>query len=216
TARPQHPFSVHHRDVWAIALPASIAFITEPLVGLVDITVIGRLGDAALLGGLVLGALVFDILFSLAYFLRIGTAGLVAQAVGARDKRDGLLHVSRSLVLGLGIGVAMALLAMPILMLCVWALAPEAGVQAALSDYFYWRIWSAPFSLINYALLGWFYGRAAAKTGMMLQLLLHLIDITLSIWFVHGLGWGVPGAAFATVIGQAVAAILGLSILLRH
>ena len=216
SSRPQHPFEVRHRDVWSIALPASIAFITEPLVGLVDVTVIGRLGDAALLGGLVLGALVFDILFSLAYFLRIGTAGLVAQAVGAREKRDGLLHVSRSLVLGLGIGIAMALLAMPILMLCVWALAPEAGVQAALSDYFYWRIWSAPFSLINYALLGWFYGRAAAKTGMMLQLLLHLIDITLSIWFVHGLGWGVPGAAFATVIGQAVAAILGLSILLRH
>ncbi len=216
TARPQHPFDVRSKDVWTIALPASIAFITEPLVGLVDITVIGRLGDAAMLGGLVLGALVFDFLFSLAYFLRIGTAGLVAQAVGARDPRDGLLHVSRALVLGVGIGVGMALLAMPILALAMWLLAPDAGVGAALSDYFHWRIWSAPFSMVNYALLGWFYGRAAAKTGMMLQLLLHLIDITLSIWFVHGLGLGVPGAAFATVIGQAVAAVIGLGILLRH
>lgn len=216
TARPQHPFNVRSRDVWAIALPASIAFITEPLVGLVDITVIGRLGDAALLGGLVLGALVFDVLFSLAYFLRIGTAGLVAQAVGAKDKRDGLLHVSRALVLGLGIGVAMALLAMPILWFSTWLLAPEPAVEAALADYFHWRIWSAPFSLINYALLGWFYGRAAARTGMALQLLLHLIDITLSIWFVHGLGWGVPGAAFGTVIGQAVAAGVGLALLVRH
>ncbi|ODT76024.1 MAG: hypothetical protein ABS76_32325 [Pelagibacterium sp. SCN 64-44] len=216
TARPQHPFNVRSRDVWAIALPASIAFITEPLVGLVDITVIGRLGDAALLGGLVLGALVFDVLFSLAYFLRIGTAGLVAQAVGAKDKRDGLLHVSRALVLGLGIGVAMALLAVPILWFSTWLLAPEPAVEAALADYFHWRIWSAPFSLINYALLGWFYGRAAARTGMALQLLLHLIDITLSIWFVHGLGWGVPGAAFGTVIGQAVAAGVGLALLVRH
>lgn len=215
-SRPQHPFTVRSRDVWAIALPASIAFITEPLVGLVDIAVIGRLGDAALLGGLVLGALVFDILFSLAYFLRIGTAGLVAQAVGARDRHEGLLHVSRALVLGLGIGVTMALLAMPILALSVWALAPGPGVGEALADYFHWRIWSAPFSLINYALLGWFYGRAAAKTGMALQLLLHLIDITLSIYFVHGLGWGVPGAAFATVIGQAMAAMVGLAILVRH
>jgi putative efflux protein, MATE family len=216
TSRPQHAFAVRSRDVWTIALPASIAFITEPLVGLVDITVIGRLGDAALLGGLVLGALVFDVLFSLAYFLRIGTAGLVAQAVGARDPRDGLLHVGRALVLGMGIGIFMALLAMPILAFAIWVLAPEAGVEAALADYFHWRIWSAPFSLINYALLGWFYGRAAAKTGMMLQLLLHLIDITLSIYFVHGLGWGVPGAAFATVIGQAVAALAGLTILVRH
>ena len=66
SSRPQHPFNVHHADVWKIALPASIAFITEPMVGLVDITVIGRLGDAGLLGGLVLGALLFDVLFSLA------------------------------------------------------------------------------------------------------------------------------------------------------
>lgn len=215
-SRPQHPFHVRHADVWKIALPASIAFITEPLVGLVDITVIGRLGDAALLGGLVLGALVFDALFSLAYFLRIGTAGLVAQAVGARDPRDGLLHVGRALLLGVLIGLAMILLAGPILSLSIWAMAPEQGVEAALADYFHWRIWAAPFALINYALLGWFYGRAAARTGMMLQLLLHLIDITLSIWFVHGLGWGVPGAAFGTVIGQAVAASAGLALLARH
>ncbi len=216
TARPQHPFDVRSKDVWSIALPASIAFITEPMVGLVDITVIGRLGDAALLGGLVLGALVFDIVFSLAYFLRIGTAGLVAQAVGSRDPRDGLLHVSRALVLGITIGLAMIVLAGPILWLSVRLLAPEAGVEAALSEYFHWRIWAAPFSLINYALLGWFYGRAAARTGMMLQLLLHGINIVASIGFVHGLGWGVGGAAAGTVLGQAVAALLGLAILVRH
>jgi putative MATE family efflux protein len=102
------------------------------------------------------------------------------------------------------------------LWLSTLSLAPEAGASAALADYFNYRIWSAPFSLVNYALLGWFYGRAAARTGMMLQLLLHGIDIVLSIWFVHGLGWGVPGAAVATVIGQAVAAGVGLAILSRH
>jgi MATE family multidrug resistance protein len=214
--RPQHPFTVRHADVWKIALPASVAFITEPLVGLVDIAVIGRLGDAGLLGGLVLGALLFDIVFSLAYFLRIGTAGLVAQAVGARDPRDGLLHVTRAILLGVGIGVVMIALGGPILWLATSLLAPEAGAAAALADYFDYRIWSAPFSLINYALLGWFYGRASAKTGMVLQLLLHGIDIVLSIWFVHGLGWGVPGAAIGTVIAQLVAAGVGLFLLLRH
>ena len=103
TSRPQFPFDVRSRDVWSIALPASIAFITEPVVGLVDITVVGRLGDAALLGGLVLGALVFDFVFSMAYFLRIGTANRLIelhprptenlfgvdlhQRVGALDRR---------------------------------------------------------------------------------------------------------------------------------
>jgi MATE family multidrug resistance protein len=215
TTRPQHPFDVRHKDVWSIALPASIAFITEPMVGLVDITVVGRLGDAGLLGGLVLGALVFDILFSLAYFLRIGTAGLVAQSVGARDPRHGLLHVSRALILGVGIGLLMILLAAPILWASEAILAPEAGVRQALADYFHVRIWSAPFSLINYALLGWFYGRAAARTGMMLQMLLHGINIVCSILFVYVLGWGVAGAAAGTVLGQIVAALLGLAIMTR-
>jgi len=214
--RPQHPFAVRHADVWRIALPASVAFITEPMVGLVDITVVGRLGDAGLLGGLVLGALVFDVLFSLAYFLRIGTAGLTAQAVGARDKNDGLLHVLRALVLGIGLGLLMIVLAGPLLWAANTLLAPEGGARAALADYFNYRIWSAPFALINYALLGWFYGRAAARTGMMLQLLLHGIDIVLSIGFVHGLQWGVPGAAIGTVIAQMVAAGVGLLLLGRH
>ncbi|MBD8065740.1 MATE family efflux transporter [Devosia sp. PTR5] len=216
SARPQHPFEVRHKDVWAIALPASIAFITEPMVGLVDITVVGRLGDAALLGGLVLGALVFDVLFSLAYFLRIGTAGLVAQSVGARDPRDGLLHVSRALILGLIIGIGMIILALPILWVSEALLAPQGGVAEALAGYFFVRIWSAPFSMINYCLLGWFYGRAAARTGMLLQLLLHGINIVSSVAFVYGLGWGVAGAAAGTLLGQVVAALAGIVILVRH
>ncbi|KKC35274.1 hypothetical protein WH87_16910 [Devosia epidermidihirudinis] len=216
TPRPQHPFTVRHADVWKIALPASVAFITEPLVGIIDIAVIGRLGDAGMLGGLVLGALLFDIIFSLAYFLRIGTAGLTAQAVGARDPRDGLLHVTRALLLGVSIGIVMIALSAPILWLATTLLAPEAGASAALAEYFNHRIWAAPFSLINYALLGWFYGRAAAKTGMMLQLLLHGVNIVLSILFVYVFHWGVTGAATSTVLAQATAAVVGLFVMLRH
>lgn len=215
-ARPQHPFDVRNADVWKIALPASVAFITEPMVGMVDITVVGRLGDAGLLGGLVLGALVFDIIFSMAYFLRIGTAGLVAQSVGARDPRDGLLHVARAIVLGVAIGLVMIALGGPMLALATLLLAPQGGAAAALADYFHMRIWSAPFSLINYALLGWFYGRASARTGMLLQLLLHGVNIVASIAFVYGLGWGVAGAAAGTVLGQIVAATAGLALLARH
>jgi MATE family multidrug resistance protein len=215
-SRPSYPFEVRSSDVWKIALPASVAFITEPLAGLVDITVIGRLGDAALLGGVVIGALIFDFIFSLAYFLRIGTAGLTAQAVGARDPRDGLLHFARAAGIGVIAGIAMIALQVPLLWLATQAMAPAPAVAAAFAGYFLVRIWSAPFSLINYALLGWFYGRAAATTGMMLQMLIHGIDITLSLWFVWGLGWSVEGAALATVIGHITAALLGLVLVARH
>ena len=215
-SRPTYPFDVRSKDVWRIALPASVAFITEPLAGLVDITVIGRLGDAALLGGLVIGALVFDFIFSLAYFLRTGTAGLTAQAIGARDRRDGLLHVARAIALGAGIGVLMIALTAPLIWLSNLAMAPGPGVAAAFSDYFEVRIWSAPFSLINYALLGWFYGRADAARGMLLQLIIHGVNIALSILFVYGFGWGVPGVALGTVLGQVAACAVGLTLLAGH
>lgn len=214
--RTSHPFDVRARDIWAIAVPASIAFITEPLAGLVDITVIGRQGDAAMLGGVVLAALAFDFIFSLAYFLRIGTAGLTAQAVGARDPRDGLLHALRAIVIGIVAGGLMIVLQGPLLWLTDLAMAPTPGVATSLGEYFAVRIWSAPFSLVNFALLGWFYGRARAKTGMSLQMLMHGIDIPLSILFVMSFGGGPAGAAFATVLGQMVACGAGLVLLVRH
>lgn len=215
-SRPSYPFTVRSADVWKIALPASLAFITEPLAGLVDITVIGRLGDAGLLGGLALGALAFDAIFSLAYFLRLGTAGLTAQAVGARDPLDGLMHVVRALLVALVIGVAMIVLTIPLHSLAAAIWAPPPGAAAAFATYFGIRIWSAPFSLINYALLGWFYGRASATIGMVLQMLMNVINIVLSIYFVYGLGWGVEGAALGTVAGHVVTAMLGLIFLARH
>lgn len=216
-SRPSYPFEVRSRDIWRIALPASIAFITEPLAGLNDITVIGRLGDAALLGGLVLGALAFDFIFSMAYFLRTGTAGLTAQSIGARDPQDGLIHFSRAVAVALIAGVAMIILAGPLLALTNLALAPPtAGVAGALAEYFHIRIWSAPFSLVNYALLGWYYGRGNARTGMLLQLVIHLVDIALSITFVYAFGWGIFGAALGTVLGQVAAALLGLALVVRH
>ncbi|MBN8997519.1 MAG: MATE family efflux transporter [Rhizobiales bacterium] len=214
--RPTYPFDVHSRDVWRIALPASFAFITEPLVGTVDVTVIGRLGDPNLLGGLVLGAVVFDLIFALAYFLRVGTAGLTAQSVGARDPHDGLMHLARAVGLAVVIGLAMILLSPLVVTLADHALAPAPGVRSALATYIQVRILAAPFALTNYALLGWFYGRAAARTGMALQIVIHSVNIAASLLFVFGFGWGVAGVAAAAVLGGTTAAIIGLVIATRH
>ena len=213
---PVHPFDVRHRDIWAIAVPASVAFITEPIAGIVDTAVIGQLGDAGLLGGLSLGAVAFSVIFALAFFLRFGTAGLTAQAVGARDPLEGLLHMARAMIVAVGLGMVLVMLAYPIALGFAFALAPPPASRDAFSAYMLIRMVSVPFVLINFVLLGWFYGRADARTGMWLQILINVVNIVLSIVFVQGFGWGVPGAAWGTVIGQVVAAVLGLTIVVRH
>ena len=211
-----HPFEVRHRDVWGIAVPASVAFITEPVAGLVDTAVIGQLGDAGLLGGLSLGAVAFSVIFALAFFLRFGTAGLTAQAIGARDPQDGLLHMARAMMVAVVMGAVLLALSYPIHLGFSLALSPPPPAREAFADYMFVRMVSVPFVLVNFVLLGWFYGRAEARTGMWLQLLINIINIILSILFVQGMGWGVPGAAWATVAGQVVAAVVGLFIAIRH
>lgn len=211
-----HPFEVRHRDVWRIALPATLAFVTEPLAGLTDLTVIGRLGDASLLAGTVLGGLAATVIFSLFYFLRLGTAGLTAQAIGARDPDDGLIHLVRAGLLSVLLGGMVITLGQPIEAFLALVLQPPTNAGPHYATYFSVRLWSAPFVCLNYALLGWFYGRAAATTGMALQFIIHGINIVLSIWLVYGLGWGVYGVALATVLGQVAATLAGLYLVYRH
>jgi len=214
--RPSFAFAVGHRDVWRIALPATIAFITEPLAGLTDLTVIGRLGEADLMAGLVLAALAFDFVIAFFFFLRLGTAGLVAQSVGARDPAGGLIHFARAVAIGLGFGLMFILLGLPLQKASALFLAPAPGALPAFETYLSIRLWSAPFVLVNFALLGWFYGRAEATTGMALQMLVHVGNIVMSIGFVYGLGWGVAGVALGTLIAQAVSTLTGLVVVARR
>lgn len=187
--------------------------MTVPLVGIVDIAVIGRLGDAGLLGGLELGAVTFSLVFAMAFFLRHGTAGLIAQAIGAKDDDQGFIHLLRAGMIGIILGGSLLLLSPPIQYAGLILFAPPGpGVSEPYLEYLAMRMWSAPFVLLNFALLGWFYGRGAAKTGMVLQIVLNLINIGLSIWFVYGLNWGVSGVAAATVIAEVSVVFVSLFI----
>jgi len=150
------------------------------------------------------------------FFLRIGTGGLVAQSVGAHDPNEGLVHFARAAILGAGAGVALLLLSMPIVWIAGILLGPGERVVAPFATYLGIRMWSAPLVLVNFALLGWFYGRAKATTGMLLQFAVHGGNIVFSILFVYGFGWGIAGAAWGTVIAQALACLGGLALVLRH
>jgi multidrug resistance protein, MATE family len=210
------PFPVTHRAVLAIAVPASLALITEPLVGVVDTVLVGRLGEASLLGGVALGAVGFDILFATFFFLRLGTAGLVAQSIGAEDRPAEAAHLARALLIALVAGMLTLLLSGPITDLTDWGFGAGPEVSAAYREYFGIRLWSMPMVLINFSIAGWLYGRADARTALVLALITNLANAGLSIWLVAGVGMGVAGVAWGTVAAQLLAAVLGLGLAFRH
>lgn len=207
-------FTVTHRSVLAIAVPMTLGYLSTPLLGVVDMAVIGRLGDATLLGGIALGGIIFDLVFTTFNFLRAGTTGLTAQAVGAQNNAEIRATLLRAIVIAALGGLFVILLQSPIRDVGQWFLGGSADVQSATRRYFDIRIFSAPFLLANYAILGWFIGLGRAGTGLLLQLFLNGLNIILSIWFVMGLGWSVEGVAIATVLSEIAATLLALVLVL--
>lgn len=216
TSRRVVPFEVTHRLVLSVAVPMILAYLTTPLLGLVDTAVVGQLGDAALLGGLAAGAIVFDVVFNTFNGLRASTTGLVAQAYGRGENVEERAILMRSLMASAFIGVALILLSPAITKIGVWFINPEPAVADAMRAYIGIRIIAAPLTLINFSILGYVLGRGEGSLALALQALLNGANILLSIVFGLRLGWGLEGVAWGTVGGEALATITGVFILMRR
>ena len=207
------PFLVTNRLILSIAIPMTLGFLTTPLLGLVDTAVVGRLGQATLLAGLAVGAILFDLIFTTFNFLRASTTGLVAQAFGRGDKAEEQAVFWRSLVIAVVSGIVIVLVSPLVLSVGLWLLAPGPDVAEVTRTYFLYRILSGPFALANYAILGYVLGRGQGTTGLLLQTLINGVNIVLSIFLGLHLGWGVMGVALATVTGETIGAIVGFVII---
>ena len=202
--------------ILALAAPIMLANASTPLIGFVDAVVVGRLGDAALIGGVAVGAAIFGFIYWCFGFLRMSTTGFTAQALGARDGDELAATLARALLVAIIAGVAILVLQSPIREAFRWFLGGSAAVQDATSAYYDWRIWAAPAGLINSTLLGWFIGLGRTMAAFWLQLVANLINIGAAIVFVSVLGWSVPGVGIAALLAETIAAAAGLVVAWRE
>jgi MATE family multidrug resistance protein len=204
-----------HRTILAIAFPAILANSSAPLVGLVDTWAIGHLPNPAYLAAIGLGSVIFNFIFWAFGFLRMGTTGFIAQARGKNDDEALITGVWRSLALALGLGLVLLLVQELILLLALRALAPPSSVIQLTTEYFHIRIWAAPASLLVYAVSGVLFGMAKTGAVLIQQLVLNITNAVLNVFFVVGLGLGVAGVAWGTLIAQWLAAFLGIWLLVQ-
>ncbi len=204
------------RDVLAIALPITLSNATAPLVGLVDTAVIGQLGQPHLIGGVAIAANIFSTLYWLLGFLRMGTTGFAAQAIGAGDDQEVAATLLRAIGFAVIAGVLLIALQTPIRGAFLYLLGGSEAVQAAARSYFDIRIWAAPAGLINLALIGWFIGLGRAMTAFKLQLGLNGLNIVLAIGLVAGAGFEVQGVGIAALVAEVIAAGAGLLLAWRE
>jgi multidrug resistance protein, MATE family len=216
TLAPVRPVTVTHRAVLAIAVPMTLAHLSTPLLGIADTAVIGQLGDASLLGAVALSSVLFDFLFWGFGFLRMGTAGLTAQALGADDLAEQRAVFLRALLLAGALGAALIVLQGLIARVAFPLLGGSAAVTEAASIYFHIRIWSAPFAFGSYAALGWLIGMGRTTTGLVLQIGINLLNVLLCVALAMGLRWGVAGVAWATTVAEGVGVAAGIAVVGVH
>ena len=192
-----------------------VANLTTPLIGIVSTTAIGRLGDAALLGGVAMASVIFDCLFWLFGFLRMSTLAFTAQSIGAGATRDVGLHLLRGLVAATLIGAALIALQVPLAAILFGAMRGSDAVTRAAKTYFAIRIWSAPLVLANYVVLGWLIGQARATLALVVQIAINLINMAATVLLVAVLDTGIAGAATAAVIAEAAGLAIGIAVARR-
>jgi multidrug resistance protein, MATE family len=203
------------RRVWALSWPVVLSNATVPLVGAVDTAVVGQLPDPAYIGAVAIGALIFTFIAWVFGFLRMSTTGFIAQAWGADDLGEVSATTVRALILALLLALSLILFQLPVREFAFWSLGASAEVESLASQYYHVRIWSVPAAMIHLVTLGTLFGLQRMRAAFATQLVLNGLNMALDMLFVRGFGWGVPGVALATVLGEYTAAALGMWLVWR-
>lgn len=183
------------------------------MLGAVDTAVMGHLPDPAYVGGVAIGSIIFSFLYWGFGFLRMGTTGFVAQARGREDGDEIRAILARALIVGLTAAIVLMLAQFPLRIGAIEVIEAAPNVEAFTIDYFDTRIWGAPATLANYAVLGWLLGMQYPRAALAIQIVINGLNAALDIWFVTELGWGVEGVALATAAAQYTGAFLGLALI---
>ncbi len=201
---------ITHLRVLKIAVPVVLSNATVPLLGVVDTAVVGQLGAAAPVGAVAVGAVILTSLFWVFGFLRMGTVGLVSQAIGRSEDAEVTALLTRCLLIGGFAGCVLIALQVPLFWAALALAQPSPAVHTLANDYLSIRIWSAPAVIALYGISGWLIAQERTRAFFVIQLVTNGTNILLDFWFVLGLGLGVNGVAFATLIAEWGGFALGM------
>lgn len=202
--------------MWRIAAPLILSNISVPLLGMVDAGVLGHLDSAEYLAGVSLAGAVFSLIFMSMNFLRMGTTGMTAQCYGRNDGGELRETLGQGLIAALVIAAILIALQRPISDIAWRFMSAGPDTTAAAAAYFDIRILGAPFTLINFVLIGWFIGIKDGRAPLVLVLVINCVNILLDLLLVNVLGWRSDGVALASVIAEACGNLAGFTLLVRQ
>lgn len=205
-----------NREILAIALPAIASNITTPLLGLADAAITGHIGSAVYLGAIAVGGTMFNMLYWVLGFLRMGSGGLTAQAYGRDDGHAQAVVLWRGLLLAAVLGTALIALSGNAGAAALRFLDADGATASLAQRYFSIAVWGAPAVLGSYVLSGWFLGMQNARAPMWVALWTNVVNIAVSLALVVGAGWKIEGVATGTFTAQWTGLVIGLLLMRRY
>ena len=209
---------MNQRDcqILQIALPSIVSNITVPLLGMIDVAIVGHMGSPVYIGAVAVGSMIFNLVYWLFGFLRMGSSGLTAQALGRRDLTEVTRLLVRSVSVALAISLSLIILQIPLKWLMFWLIGPTPDVAPFASTYFNIVIWGAPASLSLFCLMGWYIGMQNTRIPMLISIMQNVVNILASLMLVYGFGMKVEGVALGTIIAQYAGLLMAIGLLARY
>ena len=208
--------NIRDRQILHIALPSIVSNITVPLLGMIDVAIVGHMGSPVYIGAVAVGSMIFNLVYWLFGFLRMGSSGLTAQALGRRDLTEVTRLLVRSVYVALGVALLLVVLQMPLKWLMFWLIGPTVDVLPYATTYYYIVIWGAPASLMLFSLMGWYIGMQNTRIPMFVSIMQNIVNILASLTLVYGFGLKIEGVALGTVIAQYAGLLIALGLLVRY
>lgn len=200
------------KRILSIALPSIVANITVPLLGLVDMAVSGHLGNAVYIGAVAVGSMIFNVVYWVFGFLRMGTSGMTSQALGRRDMNDVATTLARSIVVAMAVAAFIIILQKPLGSVALALVGASAEINTEAWHYFRICVWGAPAMLCLYSLTGWYIGMQNTRLPMFISIMQNVVNIVASCTFVYGFGMKVEGIALGTLVAQYAGLLVSITL----
>ena len=204
--------NTHNREILQIALPSIVSNITVPLLGLIDVTIVGHLGAASYIGAIAVGGMLFNIIYWIFGFLRMGTGGMTSQAYGRGDEAEMMRLLTRSTGVGMLIALTLIVLQYPIERTALSLIETTPEVERLAATYFRICIWGAPAVLGLYSFSGWFIGMQNSRYPMFIAITQNIVNILMSLVLVYGLEMKIEGVAIGTLVAQYAGWLMAISL----
>ena len=202
----------NNREILQIALPSIVSNITVPLLGLIDVTIVGHLGAASYIGAIAVGGMLFNIIYWIFGFLRMGTGGMTSQAYGRKDDAETMRLLTRSTGVGMFIALSLILLQYPIERIAFTFIDTTPEIERLASLYFRICIWGAPAVLGLYSFTGWFIGMQNSRYPMFIAITQNVVNILASLVLVYGFDMKIEGVAIGTLVAQYAGFFMALGL----